>query len=47
LIETSSKREKSGKVDVSIDEDGTICFSVYNNNNLYRLLTKAIEKYFS
>ena len=47
MVETDQPHSFSGKVDVSIENNDTICFSVYNNHNLYRLLTKSIEKYFS
>jgi UDP-glucose 6-dehydrogenase len=47
MIESTLPHAYSGKVDVNIEHDNTICFSVYNNPALYRQLARAIEKYFS
>lgn len=47
LVETDQPYSYSGNVDVKIEGNSTICFSVYNNPGLYRLLTRSIEKYFS
>lgn len=47
MVEANLPHSYSGKVDVTIEDNNTICLSVYNNKNLYKLLTKAIEKYFS
>jgi hypothetical protein len=47
MIESSLPHSYSGRVDVNMEDEDTFCFSVYNNPGLYRLLTRAIEKYLS
>lgn len=46
LVESGQPNAFSKKVDINIQNNDTIYLSVYNNPNLYRLLTKAIDKYF-
>lgn len=46
MFESDLPNAYSGKVDAEIEDDNTVCLSVYNNPILYRRLQKTIEKYF-
>lgn len=47
MVETDLPHSYSGSIDVNMEADNTFSFNVYNNPDLYRLLTRAIEKHFS
>lgn len=47
MIESDVENIPSSEIGVSIEPDNTVCLSVYNNHNLYRLLNRAIQKRFS
>lgn len=47
MVETDLPHSYSGSIDVKMEEGNTFNFNVYNNPDLYRLLTRAIEKHFS